>query len=204
MEKLKKYQVLFCALIGKYTVNDEQTFAFLIVADNHGRELINPQPQLHLMIAGPGGARKSQVFDAFGEFYFMLEHAYQLKITAPTALSANNVGGSTTHSKSSLRVKRKALHADGHQDEMLCSNLEEHFQGITIMITDEIYFLGASDIGLLSENLKIARHIISSVFGNLNVIFAGDAAQLPPSKAVSLFDHTLLQCYESNDMNGLN
>jgi hypothetical protein len=74
------------------------------------------------------------------------------------------------------------------------------------MITDEIYFLGASDNGLLSENLKIARHIIddSLVYGGLNVVFAGDAAQLPPPKATPLFDHVLLKCYESNDMNGLN
>ena len=35
-EKLKTYQVLCCALIEKYTLKDEQTFAFLIVADNHG------------------------------------------------------------------------------------------------------------------------------------------------------------------------
>ena len=34
--KLKTYQVLCCALIEKYTLNDEQTFAFLVVADNHG------------------------------------------------------------------------------------------------------------------------------------------------------------------------
>ena len=72
---------------------------------------------------------------------------------------------------------------------MLCSNLEECFQGTTIMITNEIYFLGAADIGLLSENLKMAHHIMDdySVFENINVVFAGDAAPLPPPKAVSLF-----------------
>ena len=134
----------------------------------------------------------------FGKLSDLLSHS--------SLVNSTRIIQQTTHSEGSLCVNRKALHVDGHQCKMLCSNLEESFQGTTIMITDEIYFLGAADVGLLSKNLKIACHIMddSSVFGNINVVFAGDAAQLPPPKAVSLFDHTLLQCYESNDMNGLN
>ena len=71
------------------------------------------------MIAGPGGTGKSQVFDAIRDFYTLLDHAYQLKITAPTGLTANNIGGSTIHSEGSLHVSRKALHADGWQGETL-------------------------------------------------------------------------------------
>ena len=33
---LQPYQMLCCTLIEKYTLNNEQTLAFLIVADNHG------------------------------------------------------------------------------------------------------------------------------------------------------------------------
>ncbi|KAF8575304.1 hypothetical protein K439DRAFT_1270377, partial [Ramaria rubella] len=142
-------------LIEKFTLNYEQTLAFLIVADQHGREMTSPQPQLHMMIGGPGGAGKYQVFDAIGEFYDQLHHADQLKITAPTGLSANNVHGSTTHSEGALHVSRKSMRAEGCQGERLHSNLEDCFRGITLMITDEIYFLGAADNGLLSENLRI-------------------------------------------------
>jgi hypothetical protein len=74
------------------------------------------------------------------------------------------------------------------------------------MITDEIYFLGADDNALLSQNLCIAHHVNddASVYGNLNVLFASDPAQLPPPMATSLYDHTLVKCYESKSLNGLN
>ncbi|KIJ42107.1 hypothetical protein M422DRAFT_123095, partial [Sphaerobolus stellatus SS14] len=57
---------------------------------------------IRMMLGGPGGAGKSQVFDAIKDFYKALGHFNQLKITAPTGLAANNVGGSTIHSEASL------------------------------------------------------------------------------------------------------
>ena len=205
-DKLLPYQKLCFALVEKFTLNEEQTLAFLLFADHHAHQVPPCFPPIRMMLGGPGGAGKSQVFDAISEFYKQLDQSYQLKITAPTGLAANNVGGTTTHSEASLRVKRSRMCADNKQGQTLRSNLEQRFNGCTAMITDEIYFLGADDNALLSQNLCIARHVNddASVYGNLNVLFAGDPAQLPPPMATSLYDHTLVKCYESKSLNGLN
>ncbi|KIJ35321.1 hypothetical protein M422DRAFT_180917, partial [Sphaerobolus stellatus SS14] len=101
-DKLKPYQKLSLSLIEKYTLNEEQKFAFLLFTDQHRREIETELPALRMVLGGPGGAGKSQVFDAIKEFYSQMGHAFQIKITAPTGLAANNVGGSTIHSETSL------------------------------------------------------------------------------------------------------
>ncbi|KIJ25641.1 hypothetical protein M422DRAFT_273398 [Sphaerobolus stellatus SS14] len=116
---LKPYQTLCLCLIEKWTLNYEQTLAFLQIADNHGKELEESRPPLRMMLGGPGGAGKSQVFAAITEFYECLNQIHQLKICAPTGLAANNVGGSTCHSEASLRVSRQNMHNDNPGGEKL-------------------------------------------------------------------------------------
>ena len=59
----------------------------------------------------------------------------------------------------------------------------------------------------MSEIIKTAMqtHEDRSVFGNLNILFAGHPAQLPPPKSRPLYDHCTLACYKgTSDLNGLN
>ncbi|KIJ34389.1 hypothetical protein M422DRAFT_263526 [Sphaerobolus stellatus SS14] len=114
-------------------------------------------PALRMILGSPGGAGKSQVFDAIKEFYSQMGHASQIKITAPTGLAANHVGGSTIHSEASLRTKQDVLYTDTPAGQQLRSNLEERWFGISAHISDEIYFLGALDFQLMSKNLRLAK-----------------------------------------------
>jgi hypothetical protein len=202
------YKILCTQLINKYTLNREQTLAFLLISDHHARTVILKEdlPPLRLIIGGPGGTGKSQIFEAVYEFYKLLGHAYQLKITAPTGLAASNIGGSTLHSEASLCVSRKKLHSNTTQADKLKQNIENRFYGVNTLICDEIYFLGASDLNQASENICLARDMQDDPqpFGNLNLIFAGDPAQLPPPRAKTLYDYDLVKLYDNNQLNGGN
>ena len=98
------------------------------------------------------------------------------------------------------------MHSDTPAGQKARSNLEERWSGKTTSITDEVYFFGASDFGLFSENLCIAHQTEQpgSIFGDMNVIFAGDPAQLPPPHASALYDWTLVNCYSTQSLNALN
>ena len=205
---LKPYQQVILSLIEKYTLNEEQTLAFLIFSDHHGRQSEGQEKlkPLRMMLGGPGSAGKSQVFDAIKEFYICLNHGSQLKVTAPTGLAANNVGGSTIHSEASLRVSRKTMYSSGKNGETCRTKLEERWTSTTAHISDEIYFLRVLDFALMSENLRLAKHVIEEdgIFGNLDVLFAEDPAQLGPPNATSLYDHKLAKVHTTTKLNGLN
>ena len=72
------------------------------------------------------------------------------------------------------------------------------------LIVDEIYFLGASDVSVLSEYCSIAKGISEHPFGQLNLVTCGDPCQLPPPKAMTLFNWGLVNCYKSNTLNAGN
>ena len=204
---LEPYQHLYLSLIEKFTLTDEQTLAFLLFADHHGRVMKGEKlPPLRMMLSGPGGAGKSQVFDALRTFYAALGDSDLLKITAPTGLAACNVGGSTIHSEASLCVSHASMLADTPNGEKNRTGLEQRWQGITTLICDEIYFLSLSDFAHLSENLQIAKEVTNpdTILGNMNVLFAGDPAQLPPPNADALFNHKIVQAWKKPTANATN
>jgi hypothetical protein len=97
---LRPYQQLCLALIVKYTLNDEQARAFLLLADKIGREIETGRkdPPISLLCTGPGGTGKSVIFGAWKEFYEILGHPERLRLTAPTGVVASDIGGCTIHS----------------------------------------------------------------------------------------------------------
>jgi len=204
---LRPYQQLILSLVEKYTLNEEQTLAFLIFADHHGRkyEMHEKLKPLRMILGGPGGAGKSQVFDAIREFYILLGHETQLKITAPTGLAANNVGGATIHAEASLRVEYATMHSGSKHGQACRTNLEEKWLSITAHISDEIYFLGVLDFAQMSQYLQLAKQVIEEdvILGNLDTLFAGDPAQLPAHNATSLYDHELVKSHTTRKLNGL-
>ena len=188
-------------------MKEEQTIAFLIFADHHGckYELHEKLKPLQMMLCGPGGVGKSQVFSAIGEFYTLLGHELQLKITAPTSLAANNVGSVTIHAEASLHVEY-AMHSGSKHGQTCRSNIEEKQLSTTAHISDKIYFLGVLDFAQMSVNLQLAKQAIEEdvVLSNLDTLFAGDPAQLPPLNATFLYDHELVKSHTTTKPNGLN
>ncbi|KAJ7615521.1 hypothetical protein FB45DRAFT_690755, partial [Roridomyces roridus] len=140
-------------LIDKHGLNDEQILAFLLLVDTIGRQtetdiLLEP---LRLLVTGPGGTGKSRIFEAWTEFHELIELSEQLRLTGPTGIVASDIGGSTIHSEASLCVRRNKMKASTPQASKLRESLENRFRPTRTLIVDEIYFLGASDISILSE-----------------------------------------------------
>lgn len=69
--ELKFYQKLAIALIYKYKLNNQQTLAFLLLANNVGQQLFIDKPlqPLRMLVTGPGGTGKSHIFAAFTTSY---------------------------------------------------------------------------------------------------------------------------------------
>ncbi|KAJ7101722.1 hypothetical protein C8R44DRAFT_546350, partial [Mycena epipterygia] len=138
-------------LIIKHTLNDEQTRAFLLLADKIGVELEQGRndPPMTLLCTGPGGTGKSVIFRAWEDFYDAAGHLQHLRLTAPTGVVASDIGGCTIHSEASLRIPPGKMKSTPR----LRTNLEERIAHLETLILDEVYFLNANDVARLSEYL---------------------------------------------------
>ncbi|KAJ7727019.1 hypothetical protein DFH07DRAFT_718183, partial [Mycena maculata] len=138
-------------LIAKHTLNDEQTRAFLLLADKIGRDLESGRkdPPISLLCTGPGGTGKSVIFRAWKEFYEIMGHPERMRLTAPTGVVASDIGGCTVHAEASLRVPPAKMKST----PSLRTNLEERISPLETLILDEVYFLSAQDLARLSEYL---------------------------------------------------
>jgi hypothetical protein len=149
-EKMQKSQQLAASLVEKLSLNAEQCLAFLLVCDRHIASIttpvnIAPEPLL-LMIGGPGGTGKSQIFEAIKEFFSSLGHRHRLKITASTGVAATNIGGGTIYSEASLLVSKRIMESNGGKAR---EKLEERWQNTDFLIVDEISFLGCGKMSRL-------------------------------------------------------
>ncbi|KAF9050142.1 hypothetical protein BJ165DRAFT_1342536, partial [Panaeolus papilionaceus] len=78
--------------IERFTLNEEQTRAFRIIA-NHA--LAYDHEQLNMYIGGMGGTGKSQVLKALSHFFEARSEAHRFTIVAPTGSAAALLGGGT-------------------------------------------------------------------------------------------------------------
>jgi hypothetical protein len=113
----------------KHKLNDEQTRAFLLLADKIGCdfELGKRTLPMTLLCTGPGGTGKSVIFHAWKEFYHIVGHSKCIHLTTPTGVLASDIGGSTIHSELELHVHSLKLR----------DNLEECVSPLETLILDE-------------------------------------------------------------------
>jgi len=129
-----------------------------------------------MMVSGKAGTGKSV-------FIELLKHKYtdkSITLLAPTGVAALNIGGQTMHrtflippmflTKAFARTHIKTLHSRGKGPI---------FDGIEIMVIDEISMVRADMVDFLDRVLKAMRHS-NRPFGGIQVIMVGDVFQLPP------------------------
>ena len=174
----QEHQLIIDTTSTEFKLNAEQERAFRIVA-NHA---VSQFPdQLKLYIGGMGGTRKSQVLEALTHFFSIRNESHRLAIVAPTGSAAALLGGSTYHYLFGINDKRE------------CSNLSQihsRILGVEYVFLDEVSMLSARDMYKISARLANVRNRLGDPFGGINMIFAGDFAQLPPAiggEHVSLF-----------------
>ncbi|KIY63265.1 hypothetical protein CYLTODRAFT_318443, partial [Cylindrobasidium torrendii FP15055 ss-10] len=94
-----------------------------------------------MLIGGPGGTGKSHVYQAIREFYGAVNKPAELCFMAPTGVAAANVGGTTIASMlSTMRGKDKM------QSYSARESLANRLAGVSMLVIDEVYFIGCNDI----------------------------------------------------------
>jgi hypothetical protein len=167
------------AMIKEYTLNAEQSRAFRIVSE-HSLET-TPEP-LRMYIRGPGGTGKSRVINALKSFFERPNQGHRFRLASYTGVVAKNISGMTLHSALSLNQLAKGNRGGSQRD------LVAMWEGVDYLFIDEVSMIGCNLLLQISEALTTAKGD-TSVFGGINIIFAGDFAQLPPVGQNRLFGH---------------
>ncbi|KAJ3539217.1 hypothetical protein NM688_g6398 [Phlebia brevispora] len=170
------------AFIAKWTLNEEQALAFEIIA----RTVVDGPSTgpLRMMIGGPGGTGKSRIIDAVRDFFEARGDARRFRLTSYTGVAARHISGMTLHSALCLSgdgaLPRRG--SKGHHD------LASMWEGVDFLFVDEVSMIGCEMLAKISQALSLAKGR-DEPFGGVNVIFAGDFAQLPPVGESRLFGH---------------
>ena len=170
------------SVVQKFKLNTEQDRAFRVVA-NHAT--INNPTQLKMYLGGMGGTGKSQVLKALVEFFKDRNESHRIIIIAPTGSAAALLNGSTYHSVLNIGSDRV------RSDITSQSNVRERLDGVDYIFLDEISMVACHELYQISASLAKARNMTETPFGGLNMIFAGDFAQLKPVFGSPLYSHTV-------------
>jgi hypothetical protein len=164
---LKSIEQISCT----FGLNMEQNRAFRIVA-NHA---CSPDSeQLKMYIGGMAGTGKSQVLKALIEFFSQRKESHRLIVVAPTGSAAALLGGSTYHFTLGINSD------GGHTSNIQLAQVKSRLQGVQCFFVDEVSMLSCRDMYLISARLARVLNCLDTPFGGMNMIFAGDFAQLPP------------------------
>ena len=182
--KSKAAQDLINTTAQKFSLNSEQERAFRIVA-NHA---VQPQTeQLKMYLGGMGGTGKSQVFKALICFFEERNESHCFAVVGPTGTSAALLGGSTYHSFLGVAMSKAPR---GNQATSI-AQVKGRLDGVEYILLDEVSMVACHEIYKISAQLAKALGIFDLPFGGMNMIFAGDFAQLPPVGGASLYSEVV-------------
>ena len=172
-------QKLIDETVQEFTLNTEQERAFRIVA-NHSVE--PKSEQLKMYLGGMGGTGKSQVIKALSIFLERRNEAHRFVILGSTGTSAALLNGSTYHSYLGLGFGNNKKN-----EAVNIAQVKMRLEGVNYIFIDEVSMLACHDMYKISAQLAKALNAFDLPFGGINIIFAGDFAQLPPVGGLSLF-----------------
>jgi PIF1-like helicase len=171
-------------VIKRFNLNLEQERAFRIVA-NHAT--IDNPTQLKMYLGGMGGTGKSQVLKALIEFFKERNESHRIKILAPTGSAAALLNGSTYHSILGIGSEGNRTRNEQTSQRNVCERLD----GVDYIFLDEISMVACHELYQISASLAKARNMTEVPFGGLNMIFAGDFAQLKPVFGSPLYSQSV-------------
>jgi hypothetical protein len=181
----KEWESTVAEVSTKFDLNKEQERAYRIVT-NHACSL--DSGQLKMNIAGMAGTGKTQVLKALVEFFDRRKESHRLIIVAPTGSAAALLKGSTYHSMFGINSD------GGSSSNIQLAQVKSRLEGVDYIFLDEVSMLSCRDIFLINARLARVMNNLDTPFGGLNMIFAGDFAQLPPvigQEHASLYSRTV-------------
>ena len=179
-----KWQAVTDEVAIKFELNKEQERAFRIVANHSCSE--SPD-QLMMNLAGMAGSGKTRVIKALLELFKQKKESHRMVVVAPTGSAAALLGGSTYH-------YMFGISQDSTSSAIQMAHVKTRLQGVDYVFMDEVSMLSCRDMYLISARLAQIMNNPESPFGAINMIFAGDFAQLPPAiggENASLYSRTI-------------
>ena len=181
----KKDLNMISAISCDFELNLEQDRAFRIIA-NHA---CNPySDQLKMYLGGMGGTGKSRVLHAVLEFFRQRNELYRCVVVAPTGTAAALLQGSTYHYMFGIDDKRDDI------STARMGKVASRLDKVEYVFLDEVSMLSCKDMFTIGNRLCKVKNNLSLPFGGINMIFAGDFAQLPPpygGENASLYSSTV-------------
>jgi hypothetical protein len=170
------------SIVKECSLNTEQERAFRIIA-NHSVS-VTGEP-LKMYIGGMGGTGKTQVIKALQQWFDERGEGHRMVVLAPTGAAASIIKRSTYHMFLGVRTGE-------HRSGKLPGgpSLDEakiRMQGVDYVFIDEISMVSCQDFYCIDLQLKYITGLLDVPFGGINVVVAGDFAQLPPARPYSLY-----------------
>ncbi len=169
--------------IGKeYSLNAEQERAFRIVAQHSANPMAE---QLRMYVGGMGGTGKTRVLNALTAYFRRQGESRRLITVAPTGTAAALVKGSTYHFMFGINESQRNT-----MSKKSMAEVKDRLAGVNYVFLDEVSMLSCADLYKISSRLAVILNKSDVPFGGMNMIFAGDFAQLPPAiggEAASLY-----------------
>lgn len=168
------------SMVSEWSLNTEQARAFRIIAMHSMDQELKP---LRMYIGGPGGTGKSRVIQALTDFFERRGESRRLRLASFTGAAAKNIGGTTLHTALSLNATCKNGIGTKTRADLIAM-----WDGVDHLLIDEVSMIGCSMMVDIHDALVAATGCVDP-FGGINVIFAGDFAQLPPVGDTKLYTH---------------
>ena len=174
------HELLVNHIIQKRTLYDDQERAFRLIG-NHIRD---GGDQLLLYIGGMAGSGKSQVLHALMDLFAARKERHRIRVCAPTGAAAVLVDGQTYHYLLGFKDRgMDDISAKSAYNRKVADNL----RGVDYIFLDEISMTSCVDLDKICEAIKKIKNGDGGVAGGMNIIAAGDFAQLEPVGSASLF-----------------
>jgi hypothetical protein len=148
------------------------------------RNILGPKTQKnkypYFFITGSGGTGKSFLINLITNDLKTKRSKYLL--LAPTGVASQNIGGQTIHSALRIHESHNGFQTLAFHDYEFFKKLQQ----IDTIIIDEISMVSATLFSFISEMFSVIQQV-TIAFGGLNIIVAGDLAQLPPITGLPVY-----------------
>ena len=185
----KIHQNMVEIVFHNFSLNEEQERAFRIIA-NHTSSL-TPE-QLKMYLGGMGGTGKSQVIKAVIDLFKKRKESHRFIVLAPTGTAAALLNGSTYHRALGIMSQSEDGINYSRNEGAIINEVRTRLQGVEYIFIDEVSMLSCRDLFFISRRLSQVFNK-DTLFGGVNMILAGDFAQLPP-----VFGHPFYSEYVNN------
>jgi ATP-dependent DNA helicase PIF1 len=141
-----------------------------------------------MYLGGMGGTGKSQVIKALIYFFGQKKEDHCFTVLALTGMAAALLNGSTYHKVLGIYRKNDVGLDFSRNESAVLNDVRVRLQGVEYIFIDEVSMIACHDLYSISARLAQITGMNDVPFGGMNVVFAGDFAQLAPVFGSPLFD----------------